>query len=92
VVAGVWPCLSLRHTEFLANEVPGVSVPRPVVERMRVAQESGPEAALEEGITIACEMIEAVRPLVRGFHISAPAGRVDVALRTLRESGVSATA
>jgi homocysteine S-methyltransferase len=92
VVAGVWPCLSLRHTEFLANEVPGVSVPRPVVERMRVAQESGTEAALEEGITIACEVIEAVRPLVRGFHISAPSGRVDVALRTLRESGVSATA
>jgi homocysteine S-methyltransferase len=92
VVAGIWPFISLREAEFLANEVPGVSVPQAVVERMRVAQESGPEAALEEGIEIACEMIDAVRPLVRGFHIGAPGGRVDVALRTLRHSGVSATA
>jgi hypothetical protein len=33
-----------------------------------------------------------LRPLVQGFHISAPSGRVDVALRTLREGGVRATA
>jgi len=92
VVAGIWPCRSLRDAEFLAHELPGVSVPPAVVERMRRAQESGPDAALEEGIAIACEMIHAVRPLVRGFHIGAPGGRVDVALRTLRESGVSATA
>ncbi|HSM62060.1 MAG TPA: bifunctional homocysteine S-methyltransferase/methylenetetrahydrofolate reductase [Longimicrobiales bacterium] len=92
VVAGIWPCLSLRNAEFLANEVPGVIVPPAVVERVRAAQASGPEAALAEGVHIACEMIEAVRPLVQGFHISAPSGRTDVALRTLRESGVRATA
>jgi homocysteine S-methyltransferase len=92
VVAGIWPFISLREAEFFANEVPGVIVPQAVVERMRAAQESGPEAALEEGIEIACEMIEAARPLVRGFHIGAPGGRVDLALRTLRHSGVSATA
>lgn len=92
VVAGIWPFLNLRNAEFLANEVPGVTVPPRVVERMRAAEKSGTEAALTEGITIACEMIEAVRPLVQGFHIGAPAGRVDVALRTLREGGVRATA
>lgn len=92
VVAGIWPLLNLRNAEFMANEVPGVTVPPEVVERMRAAEASGPEAALTEGITIACEMIEAVRPLVQGFHIGAPAGRVDVALRTLREGGVRATA
>ena len=92
VVAGIWPFISLREAEFLANEVPGVIVPQAVVERMRAAQESGPEAALAEGIEIACEMIDAARPLVRGFHIGAPGGRVDLALRTLRHSGVSATA
>lgn len=92
IVAGVWPFLGLRNAEFLANEVPGVVVPRSVVERMRVAQASGAEAALEEGVTIALEMIEAVRPLVQGFHLGAPGGRVDVALRVLREGGVRATA
>ncbi|GMV06956.1 MAG: hypothetical protein AMXMBFR53_32310 [Gemmatimonadota bacterium] len=92
VVAGIWPLLNLRNAEFLANEVPGVTVPPHVVERMRAAEASGAEAALTEGVAIACEMIEAVRPLVQGFHIGAPAGRVDVALRTLREGGVRATA
>ena len=92
VVAGIWPLLNLRNAEFLANEVPGVTVPPAVVERMRAAEQSGSEVVLEEGITIACEMIEAVRGMVKGFHLSAPAGRVDVALRTLREGGVRATA
>jgi homocysteine S-methyltransferase len=92
LVAGIWPPLNLRNVEYLANEVPGVSVPEAVVERMRRAEEFGPEAALAEGVAIACEMIEAVRPFVQGFHISAPAGRVDVALRVLREGGVRATA
>ena len=44
------------------------------------------------GVLIALEMIEAVRPHVQGFHLSAPSRRVDVALRVLREAGVSATA
>jgi 5,10-methylenetetrahydrofolate reductase len=92
VIAGIWPFLSLRNAEFLANEVPGVTVHEMIVERMRIADRSGPEAAITEGVTIACEMIEAVRPLVQGFHIGAPAGRVDIALRTLREGGVSNTA
>jgi homocysteine S-methyltransferase len=92
VVAGIWPLLSLRNAEFLANEAPGVTVPERIVERMRAAERSGPDAALSEGVQIACEMIEAVRPMVQGFHIGAPAGRVDVALRTLREGGVRATA
>ncbi len=92
LVAGIWPPLNLRNVEYLANEVPGVIVPQTVVDRMRHAEESGPEAALAEGVAIACEMIEAVRPFVQGFHISAPAGRVDVALRVLREGGVRATA
>ena len=39
VVAGIWPLVSVRNAEFLANEVPGVSVPDDVVARMRRAQE-----------------------------------------------------
>lgn len=93
VVAGIWPLLNLRNAEFMANEVPGVIVPDTVVERMRRAESSGgADAALAEGVAIACEMIDAVRPWVQGFHIAAPGGRVDVALRTLREGGVRATA
>ena len=92
VVAGIWPFVDLRNAEFLANEMPGVDVPAEFVERMRIAEASGADAALEEGVTIALEMIEATRGLVRGFHLTAPHRNVQVALRVLRESGVRATA
>ena len=80
IVAGIWPLVSLRNAEFLANEVPGVSVPETVITRMRKAQERGKEAALAEGVAIAREMLERIRPLVQGAQVSAPFGRVPVAL------------
>ncbi|MGH7533860.1 MAG: bifunctional homocysteine S-methyltransferase/methylenetetrahydrofolate reductase [Gemmatimonadales bacterium] len=86
IVAGVWPLISLRNAEFLANEVPGVSVPDDILERMRVASVRGKDAALAEGIAIAREMVAAVREHTRGVQVAAPLGRADVAIKVL-ESG-----
>jgi methionine synthase / methylenetetrahydrofolate reductase(NADPH) len=83
VVAGIWPLVSVRNAEFLANEVPGVSVPDEVVARMRRAQERGKEAALAEGVAIAREMLQHLRPMVQGVQVSAPFGRASVALEVL---------
>ncbi len=80
IIVGVWPLVSLRNAEFLANEVPGVSVPDAVLERMRRASGTGREAALAEGIAIAREMVAAIRGRVAGVQVAAPLGRVDVAL------------
>jgi methionine synthase / methylenetetrahydrofolate reductase(NADPH) len=91
IIAGIWPLTSLRNAEFLANEVPGVEVPEPIVERMRKAQERGSAAARAEGAAIAGEMIEAVKDLVQGVQVSTPGGRIGVALElltTLRSEGV----
>ncbi|MFN8580263.1 MAG: methylenetetrahydrofolate reductase [Gemmatimonadaceae bacterium] len=33
IVAGIWPLVSVRNAEFLANEVPGVVVPESIIER-----------------------------------------------------------
>jgi homocysteine S-methyltransferase len=83
VIAGVWPLVSLRNAEFLANEVPGQKVPPRVIERMRRAQEKGDDAALAEGIAIAREVLDAVKGLAQGAHVSAPLGRVEVAQQVL---------
>ncbi len=83
VIAGIWPLVSLRNAEFLANEVPGITVPGEVLERMRRASDGGKEAALAEGVTIAREMLAAVRQRVQGAQVSAPLGRVPVALEVL---------
>jgi homocysteine S-methyltransferase len=66
VIAGIWPLVSLRNAEFLANEVPGVSIPPQVLARMRKASERGKEAALAEGVAIGREMLTAVREVLAG--------------------------
>ncbi|WP_425485839.1 bifunctional homocysteine S-methyltransferase/methylenetetrahydrofolate reductase [Gemmatirosa kalamazoonensis] len=80
VIAGIWPLVSARNAEFLANEVPGVTVPDAVLKRMRAANERSKEHAVAEGIAIAREMLEAVRPEVQGVQVSAPFGKVELAL------------
>lgn len=83
IVAGIWPLVSLRNAEFLANEVPGVTVPAAVLDRMRAASTKGKEEALQEGVLIAQEMLTAIRTRVRGVQVAAPLGRVPVALDVL---------
>jgi methionine synthase I (cobalamin-dependent)/5,10-methylenetetrahydrofolate reductase len=81
VVAGIWPLVSARNAEFLANEVPGVVVPDSVMQRMRKANERSREHAVAEGIAIAREMLSQVRETVNGVQVSAPFGKVDLALQ-----------
>jgi len=83
IIGGIWPLISLRNAEFLANEVPGVTVPEEVLRRMRRASEQGREEGLAEGVAIAREMLVAVRDRLQGAQVSAPLGRVPVALDVL---------
>jgi homocysteine S-methyltransferase len=81
IVAGIWPLVSARNAEFMANEVPGVVVPPEIVQRMQRASEKSREHALQEGIAIAREMFARVLPQVQGLQVSAPFGRVQFALQ-----------
>jgi len=86
VVAGIWPLVSVRNAEFMKNEL-RVSVPDSILQRM--AQAKSPEAAREEGILIAREMLLAVRDMVQGAQISAPLGRYASAVDVLEALGSS---
>jgi methionine synthase / methylenetetrahydrofolate reductase(NADPH) len=85
VVAGIWPLVSVRNAEFLANEVPGVTVPDEIIARMRRANALSKEHAIQEGITIAREMLERVRPMVAGVQVSAPFGKAELALEVFAD-------
>jgi homocysteine S-methyltransferase len=76
VIAGIWPLKSLRNAEFMANEVPGAYVPPSVLVRM--AKWSSAEDQVKEGLAIAQEVIEAIRPRIRGLQLSAPFGQVEL--------------
>jgi methionine synthase I (cobalamin-dependent) len=81
VLVGILPLASHKNAEFLHNEVPGMSVPLSIRERMRKA---GPgEAGRREGVAIAREMLEAVKGRVHGAYIMPPLGRYELALRVI---------
>ena len=85
IVAGIWPLISARNAEFLANEVPGVTVPSAVIDRMRAASARSREHAMAEGVAIAREMYDQVRGAVQGVQVSAPFGKVEMAVELLGE-------
>ncbi len=76
VIAGIWPLTSLRNAEFMKNDL-RVSMPEEIM--LRMAQADTPDAAREEGVLIAQEMLQVVRPLVQGVQVSAPFGRYSAA-------------
>jgi homocysteine S-methyltransferase len=80
VIAGIWPLVSLRNAEYLKNDL-RTSMPEEIM--LRMAQAETPEAAQREGILIAQEMLEAVRPFVQGVQVSAPFGRYTAAAEVI---------
>jgi homocysteine S-methyltransferase len=83
IVAGVVLFENLRHAEFMANEVPGIHVPEPLLERMRRAD--GAEAQAAEGVAIAQDVARALRPAVQGVQLSAGSRGVEGVLAVLDE-------
>jgi homocysteine S-methyltransferase len=89
VVAGIWPLVSVRNAEFMKNEL-RVSVPDEIIARM--ARSASAESARAEGITIAREMLLAVRDSVQGAQISAPLSRYPAAIEVLQALGSATSA
>ncbi|HME58299.1 MAG TPA: bifunctional homocysteine S-methyltransferase/methylenetetrahydrofolate reductase [Terracidiphilus sp.] len=80
VIAGIWPLTSLRNAEFMKNDL-RVSMPDEIMQRM--ARSGSSDAARQEGIRIAQEMLTAVRPMVQGVQVSAPFGRYAAAAEVI---------
>jgi homocysteine S-methyltransferase len=74
VLVGIMPLFSARHVNFLHHEVPGMSIPEPIRERMQKAGDAG----IQEGIRITTEIVESVRPWAQGIYIMPQFNRYDV--------------
>jgi methionine synthase I (cobalamin-dependent)/5,10-methylenetetrahydrofolate reductase len=73
ILAGILPLSTDRHAIFLHNEVPGISIPEKIIERMQQAGRQSPRV----GIEIAVELIEALKPYVQGIYIMPAFNRFD---------------
>jgi len=81
VLIGILPLYSHKNAEFLHNEVPGMSIPEDIRERMRKAG-SG-EAAHAEGVSIAQDALRAAQDVAQGAYIMPPFNKVELAVRVI---------
>jgi methionine synthase / methylenetetrahydrofolate reductase (NADH) len=81
VLVGILPLVSFRNAEFLHNEVPGMTVPAEVRDRLKKAATK--ERAQQAGIDIARESLRAARDLVEGAYLMPPFNRFELAMKVI---------
>lgn len=75
LLVGILPLFGARHANFLHNEVPGISIPDDIRKRIEAAGDDGPH----EGVRIAVELIEQIRPWAQGIYLMPAFNRYDLA-------------
>lgn len=75
VLMGVMPLYSLKHAQYLHNEVPGIIIPDTIMKRIEDAGEHAPQ----EGVRIASELLAQMRGMVQGAYILPAFGHYDLA-------------
>ena len=74
ILVGVLPLFGTRHATFLHNEVPGISISDDLQERLRRAGDKAPA----EGVRIALELIQRMRPWAAGIYLMPAFNRFDL--------------
>lgn len=80
ILLGLMPLRSARQAEFLHHEVPGISIPRSIREKLA---ELSKEDAPRYGVEVARNLLAAAEPLVAGAYIMPPASAPDLAAQVI---------
>jgi homocysteine S-methyltransferase len=75
LLVGVLPLYGTRHATFLHNEVPGISIPIEIRDRLSEAGKDAPQV----GVQIALELIEEMRSWANGIYLMPAFHRYDLA-------------
>jgi len=73
-LVGVLPLVSVKHANFLHNEVPGISIPEGTLRRM----ERAGDQASAEGVAIAVELIQKIKSWAQGVYLMPQFSRYDL--------------
>jgi homocysteine S-methyltransferase len=73
MLVGLLPLASLRHANFLQQEVPGIDIPQTALQQMAAAGEHGAAA----GVKLAAELAIQLKELAQGIYIMPAFGRYD---------------
>jgi len=77
VLVGVLPLYNARHSNFLNNEIPGISIPKNI--HTRIDSAGSKEQTAAEGVKIAAEIIEQIKEWGQGVYLMPPFSRYDLA-------------
>jgi homocysteine S-methyltransferase len=80
LLLGILPLQSTRHTEFLHNEVPGITIPDATRSAMHEAGDRGAEVGLEQSLAL----LESVSDSVSGTYIMPSFGRYEQCAELVR--------
>jgi homocysteine S-methyltransferase len=75
ILVGILPLYGARHAAFLHNEVPGISIPAVIRARLEKAGEDAPH----EGVRIATELVEQIKPWAQGIYLMPAFQRYELA-------------
>ncbi len=75
LLVGLLPLASVRHANFLQQEVPGIIIPSQIIQRI---QASGEKSA-QTGIAVTVDVIEQIRSQVQGVYLMPAFHRYDYA-------------
>jgi methylenetetrahydrofolate reductase (NADPH) len=88
IMVGITPLKSFKMATFM-TQVPGVVVPKSILDRMEAADKAG--NAQEEGVQIALELVRKIKGYekqgIHGLHIM-PVGWEDIVPRIVTEAGL----
>ncbi len=82
IFLGIMPLTSIRSSEFLHNEVPGIKLSEDALERMRACGDDK-ERATQEGIAIAKELIDTAAGLFNGIYLITPFFRYEMSVELI---------
>ena len=89
ILIGITPMKTAKMAKYMNQEVPGVFIPKELIERMEAAEKAG--NGQEEGVQIALELIEKIKKFegqgVNGLHIMA-VGWEEIVPRIVTEAGI----
>ncbi|MGH9788583.1 MAG: bifunctional homocysteine S-methyltransferase/methylenetetrahydrofolate reductase [Candidatus Acidiferrales bacterium] len=79
VLVGLWPLSSFQLAQRLHNEVPGITIPEPVLKRLEAA---GPRAR-DEGFALARELFAWAKGVFAGAYLIPPFKKYEEALEVI---------
>jgi methionine synthase / methylenetetrahydrofolate reductase(NADPH) len=79
ILMGVMPLYSLRHAQFLDNEIPGINIPADIMKRI---EDAGDDAA-QVGVRVAQGLVREMRDFVQGAYIIPAFGKYELAAHVI---------